>query len=184
MSLAAVGVGVAGLQAYSQVRQGEAQAAQFKAQAQDAELKGRADAIAYKQRAADALTKLNETLASTTARASASGIDALSGSALSLQNYAISQGGLEYQAATDNSTIAEAMGRRQAQIYRTAGKNARTSGYLNAAASIGMGYVAYGQLKGSTLLNLKQTVPGAIPASSGGGAIGVPLNLNSTSRFA
>ena len=173
----------AGVSAYAQLKQGQAQATQFKAQAQQAKLEGRAKAIAYKQQGADILTRLNEHLASSTARVAASGIDALSGSALSLSNYAISQGSLEYSTARDNQTIAEDMGIYHSKIAKSAASNARTSSLLSAGATLGMGYMGYRQAGGKSLLPSFGTGAG-LPASQGGGVIGVPLNVNSTGSLA
>ena len=159
MSMAAAGLAVSAVGAFSQIRQGQAIEAQMKAQAQQQELQAKQQAIAYKQQAADTLKRLNEHLATSTATAAASGIEALSGSALALNNYAISEAANEYAMARDNQLIATSMGKFQADISRASGKAAAQAGYLGAAVSLGTGYMNYTQL-----------APSAAASTGGSGA--------------
>jgi hypothetical protein len=146
MGMAAAGLAFSAVGALSQIRQAQAVQAQMKAQAQEAEIQAKNREIEAKQRAADHLKRLNETLASTTARAAANGIQALEGSALALQNYAIAEGGREYQLAMDNAAIAKSMGAYQSKVYKSAGKTAMQQGILGAGLTLGQGYMAYSQL--------------------------------------
>lgn len=144
--MAAAGLAFSAVGALAQIRQGQAMQAQMEAQAQQAEIQAKNREIEAKQRAADHLKRLNETLASTTARAAANGIQALEGSALALTNYAIAEGGREYQLSMDNATIAKSMGDYQSKVYKSAGKSAMQQGILGAGLSLGQGYLTYGQL--------------------------------------
>tara|TARA_E500000318_G_scaffold103188_1_gene108021 strand:- start:8044 stop:8571 length:528 start_codon:yes stop_codon:yes gene_type:complete len=165
----------AGVSAFSQYRAGQAQAAQLKAQAQQYNLEARQQAIIYKQQAADVLARLNEHLSTTIATAAASGIQALEGSALSLQNYAISEAANEYATARDNELIATQMGKFKADVAKSGAKSAMQSGLLNAGASLAMGYYGYKQAGQSSLLN--SSVPG-------GGQVGLDMRSLSTTETA
>lgn len=126
----------AGTQAYSAWRGGAVARAQYDAQAAQERLRGRAQALQYKQQGINVLRQLNENLASTVARAAAGGVDPLSGSALNLQNYAMREGSRDYNQSRDNAIIATGMANYQAQQYKAAGKAAYRSGMLTAATSL------------------------------------------------
>ena len=85
----------AGVSALGQISAGAAQKRQYQMQAEQAELRGRSEAIAYKQQGADALRNLNETLAAIISRAAAGGVDPTSGICCNLQKYAVSEGARE-----------------------------------------------------------------------------------------
>lgn len=115
-------------------------------QAEQAELRGRSEAIAYKQKGADALRNLNETLAAIISRSAAGGVDPTSGSAATLQQYALSEGAREKQIAQDNAIMALGQASTQAGIYQSAGRAAQLSSYVSAAGTLGQGAYRYGQL--------------------------------------
>lgn len=125
---------------------GAAQQASYEQQAQAAELKGRSEAIAYKQQGADALQNLNETLSAIIARAGAGGVDPTSGSAATMQMFALSEGSREAAIAQDNAALALGEATQQAGIYRSAGRTAQLSANVSAAASIGEAAYMAGQL--------------------------------------
>jgi len=125
---------------------GRAQQAGYEQQAQAAELKGRSEAIAYKQQGADALQNLNETLSAIIARAGAGGVDPTSGSAATMQMFALSEGSREAAIAQDNAALALGEATQQAGIYRSAGRTAQLSANVSAAASIGEAAYMAGQL--------------------------------------
>lgn len=112
----------------------------YNAQAAQAKLQGRSQAIAYKQQAADVLRRINENTSTIIARAAAGGVDPLSGSAQALQNYARKEGTREYNTSLDNSELALGMADYQASIYRKAGRTAMTMAYINAAGSVVSGF--------------------------------------------
>ena len=111
----------------------------YDAKAAQAQLQGRARATQYRLQAARVMQNLNETLATTVARASVTQ-DPLSGSALSLQNYAVKEGAYEYGTAKDNAVLAISDADTQANIYKQAGKTAMITGVVKAAGAAGQGY--------------------------------------------
>ncbi len=136
----------AGVSALGQISAGAAQKRQYQMQAEQAELRGRSEAIAYKQKGADALRNLNETLAAIISRSAAGGVDPTSGSAATLQQYALSEGAREKQIAQDNAIMALGQASTQAGIYQSAGRAAQLSSYVSAAGTLGQGAYRYGQL--------------------------------------
>tara|TARA_S200002703_G_scaffold152802_1_gene153615 strand:- start:1427 stop:1894 length:468 start_codon:yes stop_codon:yes gene_type:complete len=134
------------ISAIGRARAGAARQAEYNAQAAQAEMKGRSEAIAYKQQSADVLKNLNENLAATIARAGAGGVVAESGSAALMQQFAMSEGIREKNIASDNALLAEGQASAQAHQYRVAGQNARRAGMLNAVTTIGTGIYRVGQL--------------------------------------
>ena len=136
----------AGVSALGQISAGAAQKRQYQMQAEQAELRGRSEAIAYKQKGADALRNLNETLAAIISRSAAGGVDPTSGSAATLQQYALSEGAREKQIAEDNAIMALGQASTQAGIYQSAGRAAQLSSYVSAAGTLGQGAYRYGQL--------------------------------------
>ena len=148
-SLAASGgfqLAMAGVSALGQISAGAAQKRQYQMQAEQAELRGRSEAIAYKQKGADALRNLNETLAAIISRSAAGGVDPTSGSAATMQQYALSEGAREKQIAQDNAIMALGQASTQAGIYQSAGRTAQLSSYVSAAGTLGQGAYRYGQL--------------------------------------
>lgn len=139
-------VATTAISAFGALQAGRAQQQMYNAQAAQAELKGRTEAIAYKQQGADVLRNLNENLAATIARAASGGVDPTSGSAAVLQGYAMSEGMRERNQAADNALMARGQATTQASQYIMAGKNARTASVYQAIGTIGAGAYAFGQL--------------------------------------
>ena len=137
---------MAGVSALGQISAGAAQKRQYQMQAEQAELRGRSEAIAYKQKGADALRNMNETLAAIISRSAAGGVDPTSGSAQLCQQYALSEGAREKQIAQDNAIMALGQASTQAGIYQSAGRAAQLSSYVSAAGTLGQGAYRYGQL--------------------------------------
>ena len=137
---------MAGVSAVGQMAAGSAQRRQYEAQARQAELRGRSEAIAYKQKGADALRNLNETLAAIISRGAAGGIDPTSGSAATLQRFAMGEGVREFNVAADNAVMALGQASTQAGIYKQAGQAAQLSSFVGAAGTLGQGAYRYGQL--------------------------------------
>jgi hypothetical protein len=134
--MAQVAMIVAGvLTAYSSFRGGQYARAEYDAKAAQERLRGRSQALQYKQQGINVLRQLNENLASTVARAAAGGVDPLSGSALNLQNYAMREGVRDYNQSRDNATIATGMAEYQAKQYKAAGSAAFRQGVLGALTS-------------------------------------------------
>lgn len=134
-----VQVALAAVSAAGQIASGRAQQGAYNAQAEQARIQGRSQAIQYRQQGAMVLRNLNETLASTVAMAAAGGVDPSSGSARIMQNFARAEAYAEYGTALDNAVLAKAGAETQAQVYRMGGRAAALSGFVNAAGSLGQG---------------------------------------------
>ena len=134
------------LSAYGQIRAGQAQREMYDEQAAQARMRGRSEAIAYKQQGADVLRNLNENLSAIIARSAAGGVDPTSGSAAVMQQYAMAEGIREKNIAADNALLAEGQAATQAHQYRMAGRAAQQASFFQAAGTLGMGIYRYGQL--------------------------------------
>ena len=132
--------------AVSSLAAGAAQKRQYDAQAKQAELRGRSEALAYKQQGVDALRNLNETLAAIVSRSASGGVDPTSGSALTLQRFALAEGAREKSISQDNQVLALGQASIQSGIYQSAGRAAQLSSYVTAAGTIQDGAYKYGQV--------------------------------------
>ena len=141
-----VSIGSKLAQAGAQRDVGAAQQASYERQAEQAELRGRSEAIAYKQKGSEALKRLNETLAAIVARAGAGGVDPTSGSAVTVQQFAMGEGIEEFNIAADNAALALSEGYTQGGIYRSAGSTAKKTADVAALGSVGEAAYMAGQL--------------------------------------
>ncbi len=132
--------------AVSSLAAGAAQKRQYDAQAKQAELRGRSEALAYKQQGVDALRNLNETLAAIVSRSASGGVDPTSGSALTLQRFALAEGAREKSISQDNQALALGQASIQSGIYQSAGRAAQLNSYVTAAGTIQDGAYKYGQV--------------------------------------
>lgn len=133
----------AGFSAFMQIRAGQAQKAMYSAKSAQAITQGRARALEAKQKGIEVLRRLNETLATTAARATTGGGTV---NTLSLTNYAMKEGATEFYTSKDNATLAVGQANFQAQIYKTAGKQAMLNAYAGAAGTLGQGYYNQSQV--------------------------------------
>ena len=92
------------------------------------------------------LRNLNETLAAIVSRAGSGGVDPNSGSALTLQRYALAEGAREKSLSQDNQALALGQASMQSGIYQSAGKTAQLNAIVTAAGNIGSRSYQYGQL--------------------------------------
>jgi len=136
---------VAGLQAVSSIQQGRYQQTMYNLQAQQAELKGRQDALRYSNQALQVLQNQRRMSASLVARGAAAGIDPFTGSPLTVDRYNAFKAGEEYNLGIENADMAIAGGLAQSQALQAAGKQAMKQAYFNAATSIAMGAYSYSQ---------------------------------------
>lgn len=134
------------ISAIGQMRAGQAQREMYDEQAAQARMRGRSEAIAYKQQGADVLRNLNENLAAIIARSAAGGVDPTSGSAAVMQQYAMAEGIREKNIAADNALLAEGQAATQAHQYRMAGQAAQQASFFQAVGTLGTGIYRYGQL--------------------------------------
>jgi hypothetical protein len=130
---------LAAVSAAGSISAGRTQERMYNAQAEQARIQGRSQAIAYKQQGASVLRNLNENLASTIAMAGAGSIDPTSGSARVMQDFARAEAYAEYGTALDNAVLAREGAAAQAQIFRAAGRAAFQTGIVNAMGALGQG---------------------------------------------
>lgn len=157
MAQAAV-IGLAALQAMSQIRQGQAQEASLKGQAQALEVQAEFTRFGAKQESlkhkAQAVQELEKTLvrqAQINAAAGAGNIDPNSGNPFGLTNRALDVGGTNYAMADNNRAITVLVGEQQAQMQlyqaqraRSAGKAARKAAQMQAIMTMAQaGFSAY-----------------------------------------
>jgi len=153
-------VGAGALGAVGSVQAGSAQARGLMAQAQQAaematlrRTQARSEVLKYKQQGVEVLNRIIENDAAIVARAGAGGIDPFSGSARSLQQFALSKGAGELYMGMDNAIIQDRMGELAALQYEAqAGQlaaqagAAKRAGFFNAIATIGTAVATYGML--------------------------------------
>jgi hypothetical protein len=131
--------GTSVVSAAGQISAGKTQQRMYNAQAEQAKIQGRSQAISYKQQGAMVLRNLNETLASTIALAGAGNVDPTSGSARIMQEFAQAEAFAEYGTALDNAVLAKEGAAAQAQINRMGGRAAFQQGVINAVGTLGQG---------------------------------------------
>jgi hypothetical protein len=135
-----IAVALGAMGAASQVQAGKTTAAGYMAQATQARVQARGEALKYKQQGVAVLDNILRTQATINARAGAGSIDPFSGSAGALQQYALARGALESYAAIDNRLIAERTGELQAQQHESAARaaiaQARGAAFMTLASSV------------------------------------------------
>ena len=136
---------VSGLQAVSSIQQGKYQKTMYNLQAQQAELKGRQDALRYSNQALQVLQNQRRISSSLVARSAAGGIDPFTGSPMTVDRWNAFKAGEEYNLGIENADMAIAGGLAQSQSLQAAGKQAMKQAYFNAATSLAMGAYQYGQ---------------------------------------
>ena len=132
--------------AYGKIKAGRAERERYRREADLVELKGRTEALAYKDKGNEILSNLNNTLAAIIARSAAGGVDPTSGSAAVLATASRADGITEANIAADNAILAVNQASEQADIYRSAGSTAYKSSVIGAIGTIGTGAYRYGQL--------------------------------------
>lgn len=135
-----------GAQARAEREAGLARQREYEKQAELTELKGRQEALAYKQKGNEILANLNETLAAIIARASKGAGDATSGSAKTFAQAQMASGITESNAAADNATLAVEQAGAQASIYREAGRTAAETAYIQGTGTLFNAVIKAGQL--------------------------------------
>jgi len=150
MTWAVAAAVASGLQAVSSIQQGKFQAANLKLQGKQAVLKGRKNALGYSQQAIDALDAQNRMASRITAYGFANGVDAFTGSSMTVDRYNAFKAGKEYNLGLENADMAIAGGLAQSQALNSAAKHTMKMAYLNAAASVAQGVYMYGALSTPT----------------------------------
>jgi hypothetical protein len=129
------------MSAMGQMRTGRAERELYDAKAADAIMKGRSEAIAYKQQGADVLARLNDNLAAVIARSAKGG-----GAAYTIATANTAEAAREFHTSADNAVLAKNQAAIQADQYRMAGDAAMTTARYNAFSTIGSAIFKFGQL--------------------------------------
>ena len=137
--------------AYSTIQAGKAEAYMLEAEANQANLQGRVQAIQYEQEANASLGQLERVMAANTARAAAGNMNPLaSGSSQDLiGRLNMREGVNEFTIARDNATMAKKMAEYQAGSLRTAASNVKKAARTQAFIQLGQGALSAGQVYGT-----------------------------------
>lgn len=125
-----------GLKAYGQVEQGKMQAMSYRLQASQAELQGRQNALNYSRQGLQVLRRQEQLAATVRARASAGGIDAFTGSPLTIQQVDMMKAQEEATIAQENAQNAIYGSLAQSQSLQAAAGAARFAGNLGALTTL------------------------------------------------
>jgi hypothetical protein len=128
---------LATLGAYGTHEAGQAQKQQYNMQARMATIRGEREAIQNQQKANMIRNRLQRTNATLAARAYAGGVDPFSGSPDVIRALNETDAGREYSNAMADARAALSGGLLQAQLYRSAGKQAARQANFNAAMQLG-----------------------------------------------
>ena len=168
LAIAATAIGAVG-----QIQAGRAQAASYKAQAKQAEIQGKQGELQYKQQGLEVLKNVNKNLASVVSRAASGGMDPYSGSALSLQRYATTEGYNEYFMTEENAALQMATAEINAQQYRSAASQAKRQGWFNAIATVGQSALMMSSMGGAPGAGAGAGAPAPYTSPYTGGPVGV-----------
>jgi len=155
-AVAAAAIGGTLLSAKATMDAGKAQQHMYNVQAKQAEIKGRQDALAYKEQANQVLRERNRLMASAMAKGGASGFNFTeAGSPTDIANIQSRYNAVkDFTIARDNATMATSMASYNAASLRTAGKNARnaakTAAFGQVLSGIGQAGMSYGGNMGFT----------------------------------
>lgn len=189
--MSGIGLALSAASAFMQFRAGQAQAANFKSQAQGLEVaseftrfKGKQESLKHKKTSVDQLELILNNSATLNAIGAARNMGIFTGNVDGLKRRGLDVGGTNFAMSAGNELIARLTGEAQAnmQLYqaanlRRAAGHARTSGIMGAMLTLGAGaYMSY-----STMIpNMSSTVPTTGPGAFGGsGAFptsAVPMN--------
>lgn len=133
-------VAIAGVQAFGQMQAARSQAKGLAAQATMARLQAKQESLKYKQQAVQVLDNILRTQSAITARAGAGGIDAFTGSAQRLSQFALASGAKELYTVQDNEVITLRGGEMQAAQYMSQAKSVMRAGMIGAATTVASAY--------------------------------------------
>ena len=134
-------IGTTALKAMGQMSAGRAEKRMYDAKAADAIMKGRSEAIAYKQQGADVLARLNDNLAAIITRSAKGG-----GAGYTIATANMAEAAREHHTTANNAIMAEGQAAMQADQYQMAGDAAMTTARYNAMSTIGSAIFKFGQL--------------------------------------
>jgi hypothetical protein len=160
-----VAITAAVLSAYGTYQGGVAQKQQYNMQARMATLKGERDAIQNEQKANLIRSRLQRTNATLAARAYAGGIDPFSGSPDVVRAMNETDAGREFSVTMADARAAMQNGLLQAQLYRSAGAQAKRAATFDAVGKLAMAaYMAGGPSGGAEAAPIEtRTLPSYQP---------------------
>jgi len=123
--------------AFMQMQAGAAAARGYAQQATMQRMQAKTDELRYREQGVAVLDNILRTQASITARAAAGGIDPFSGSAKSLNQYAMAKGAQELYTARESGIIALRTGDMRAKVSLSQAKSAKMVALAGAASTIG-----------------------------------------------
>ena len=147
MSYAVVAAVSAAASAVSTIQGAFAQASQYRIQAQQAELQGRQNALNYSMQANQILERQLRLAGTIRARAAAGGIDAFTGSPMTVEQVNAMKAGREMQISKENAELAISGGLAQSQALYAAADTTETMGLFKAFGQAGTAYGQYQQTK-------------------------------------
>jgi len=147
MSFAVIAAISAAASAVSTIQSASAQASQYRIQAQQAELQGRQNALNYNMQANQIFERQLRLAGTIRARAAAGGIDPMTGSPLTLEQFNAMKAGKEMQISKENAELASAGGLAQSQSLYSAADTTESMAIFKAVGQAGMAYGQYQQVK-------------------------------------
>jgi hypothetical protein len=132
----------------SQIAGGSQQESLYQAQAAQAKIQSRGEAVKYEQQANSIARRALEAQAMARARAAAGGIDPFSGSAQFIQDLSAQDAGEEIDLSRENAKLAALGGSAQVDALLRAGRTSRTRGLLSGLTTAGMGLARASQIGG------------------------------------
>jgi hypothetical protein len=138
-----VAIAAAGLSAVGSLRQGQQQAAMYRLQAQQAQLKASRDALQYEQQANSVLDRLLQNNATAAAKGFAGGVSGFSGSAKLVQERSTKVAGKDVGVLQEGSKAAISFGEVQSRMLNEAASDAITGSYFDAIGKLGTAAVSY-----------------------------------------
>ena len=129
---------VSGIAGY---RANQAKADQLKAEAKQAEIQGRADAIEYKRQSVEVMRRMNAVISANIARSGARGLNAFASGGVTelINNYNRRYALKDVIALRQNAKMAKGMAQYQAGQYRASANTVMKLAPLQMFATIGMG---------------------------------------------
>lgn len=147
MSADIVVMGLKAVSAFAQVKQARSTSKQMQIQAEMQEVQADRKAIQNEQAANELMRQRKQANSMLIANAAAGGVDAFSGSALTVKAENDTNFAKDYRNLLRDAFSVQRSGQFQAAVTRQAAATTKQAGYFQAANSIGEGIYAYQQLQ-------------------------------------
>lgn len=134
MTMMAIAIAATAVKAVSTISAGVSQAQSLRLQAKQAELQGRQNALNYNRQAVQVFERQQRLNATVRARAAAAGIDPLTGSPLTVQQYNEMAAGREAQIAQENAQMAIYGSLGQSQSLQSAASSTMRQAFFSAVS--------------------------------------------------